>query len=73
MYCTFWNESFDWLQNNLWAQTHPNNIKELAVTKADCHVASHRLCLLQKAALEDTTKTRADGQLVGRITTDKGC
>lgn len=45
------------------ALTHQTNIKELAVTEADCCVASCHLCRIRKAALEHTAKTTADGQL----------
>lgn len=38
-------------------------MRELMVTKAKCCVALHRVCLSQKAALENTAKTTLDGQL----------
>ena len=37
--------------------------KELVVTKADCSIASRRLCIGQKVALEQTAKATVDGQL----------
>ena len=45
------------------ALTHQTDAKELATTKADCSVASRRLCLGQKVALEHNAKTTANGQL----------
>ncbi len=42
----------------------PTVIKELATIKVDCGVASRWLHKVQKVALEHTTKTTANGQLV---------
>ena len=45
------------------AETHQTNVEELAEVKADCWVASHRLCLqAKKAALERTAKITAGHQ-----------
>lgn len=46
------------------AQTNQTKIKDLVATKADCWVASCRLCFDQKAALERTVKSKSDSQLV---------
>ena len=48
------------------ALTHQTDVKELAATKVDCSVASRRLCLGQKVALEHTAKTTAN-RLLARM------
>ncbi|XP_047447196.1 ral guanine nucleotide dissociation stimulator-like isoform X2 [Mugil cephalus] len=45
-------------------RTHQIDMKQLPAAKADCDLTSRRLCLDQKVALERTTKTTANDQMV---------
>ncbi len=53
-----------WFPEPKFLKAHQTVIKELATIKVDCGVASRWLHKVQKVALEHTTKTTANGQLV---------
>lgn len=64
-----WGSYFTYYVMRLKALTHQSDIRERAAIKPDCCITSRLLCFCQKAALEHTLTTTADGPKTCTVST----